>query len=851
MQSGVSDSCITHAMDIRAASSKSDFLQFELVEVDSWEEAVVAILFNWDIQAVVVESGLPALSQSHVDYSFLVPGGQEFVKKFKRRFLNGEWKRPAWEALVTSIKEIRPELDVYVLSDRAFSIARPHELGINRVFCTSDDKGELYMAILQGIKARAQTPFFDALVEYSRRPIGVFHALAISRGGSLLKSRWIGDFIGFYGRNLFLAESSSTCGGLDSLLDPHGAIRAAQQKAAKAFGAEHTFFVTNGTSTANKIVHQAILKPGDIVLIDRDCHKSHHYGLVLTGAQPCYLDAYPLDEYSIYGGVPTAAVKRQLLVYHRMGQLHRVKMIVLTNCTFDGIVYNVQALMEQALAIKPDLVFLWDEAWFAFATFNHVFRCRTGIGAANKLQAYCKHPDASKRYRRQLDDLNVSNLLDADSELLIKRRLVFNPVNTRIRVYVCQSTHKSLTALRQGSMIHVRDDLFRSVEVAFHEAYYTHTSTSPNYQILASLDVGVAQLQLEGYQFVREQIEWAMQVRKHVADEKMTSKYFKILDVEDLIPGEYRNSGIHKYYDPETACFSNFTEAWFSEDEFALDPSRMTLHCGRAGLNGNDFKVHWLMDKFSIQVNKTSRNSVLLMTNIGTTESAISYLHQSLDAAAAKIDADIRFYTEQEQKLHYETVAVLTSNPPPLPNFSRFHDCFRQSEGPEGMIRDAFYAASDEANVTYYSVNEIKDLLSKKLNLEDELVATTFIIPYPPGFPILVPGQVITACSIDFLTHLDVKEIHGLNASHGLRVFKKSMIEEQILTRRIECAIRQQMKSQKSLSRTPVVSIVAATSGQNPAQSTRTYDEKPDIDLKSLELKLNTGNESSDDGSEA
>ena len=117
----------------------------------------------------------------------------------------------------------------------------------------------------------------------------------------------------FYGRNIFLAETSSTSGGLDSLLDPHGTIQRAMDKATKTWGARETFFVTNGTSTANKIVLQALTRPGDIVLIDRNCHKSHHYGLVLAGALPLYLDAYPLQDFAIYGAVPLRSIKQTLL----------------------------------------------------------------------------------------------------------------------------------------------------------------------------------------------------------------------------------------------------------------------------------------------------------------------------------------------------------------------------------------------------------------------------------------------------------------------------------------------------------------------------------------------------------
>jgi len=109
-----------------------------------------------------------------------------------------------------------------------------------------------------------------------------------------------------------LAETSSASGGLDSLLDPHGSIRDAMAKAAFTWSARR-YFVTNGSSTANKIVVQALTRPGGIVLIDRNCHKSHHYGLVLAGARPVYLDAYLLPDYAIYGAVPLATIKQCLL----------------------------------------------------------------------------------------------------------------------------------------------------------------------------------------------------------------------------------------------------------------------------------------------------------------------------------------------------------------------------------------------------------------------------------------------------------------------------------------------------------------------------------------------------------
>ena len=165
---------------------------------------------------------------------------------------------------------------------------------VRRFFYGVEELMELHLAMLDGVGERYDTPYFDNLKNYAQRPIGTFHALPVARGKSIFRSNWIRDMGEFYGANLFLAESSATTGGLDSLLEPTGNIKVAQDMAARAFGGDRAFFVTNGTSTSNKIVHQALLRPGDIVLIDRDCHKSHHYGMVLAGAQPLYLDAYPL-----------------------------------------------------------------------------------------------------------------------------------------------------------------------------------------------------------------------------------------------------------------------------------------------------------------------------------------------------------------------------------------------------------------------------------------------------------------------------------------------------------------------------------------------------------------------------
>mgnify|MGYP000707634744 FL=1 len=741
-----------------------DPFTYEAVVVPSIEDALIAVLFNHNIQAIVVRPGL--VLKSELDNEIVAKylnraGGRDALSDVQPENYGPE--------LCRLIAKVRPELDAYLVTDRSVEDIAGYDLGIcRRVFYNQEDFMELHLNILRGVEARNKTPFFTALVDYSKQPTGVFHAMPISRGKSITRSHWIQDMGAFYGPNIFLAETSATSGGLDSLLEPQGPIKEAQELASRAFGSKQTFFATNGTSTCNKIVVQAIVRPGDIVLVDRDCHKSHHYGMVLAGAEVVYLDSYPLNEYSMYGAVPLRDIKEQLLELKAAGKLDRVRMLLLTNCTFDGLVYNVERVMEECLAIKPDLVFLWDEAWFAFARFSPTYRQRTGMRTANNLRRKLRTDAHRKAYEAQQETLK-----NASNEDILETRLIAPP-GARIRVYATQSTHKTLTSLRQGSMIHVNDSDFKGeVEQSFHEAYMTHTSTSPNYQIIASLDVGRRQVELEGFEFVQRQIEAAMSMRRAIASHPLLQKYFKVLSAGDMIPEEYRQSGVQSYFDTE----QGWTDIWdcWEQDDFVLDATRVTLAVGGTGWDGDTFKTKILMDKYGIQINKTSRNSVLFMTNIGTTRSSVAYLIEVLVEIAKELDDRLDDASKMERMSFDRRVKNLTENYPPLPDFSRFHDAFRPDDvTPEGDIRTAYYLSYDDRNCDYM---ELERTLTEMLAAGKEVVSASFIIPYPPGFPILVPGQVISKEILAFMLALDVNEIHGYRSDLGLRVFTESALK--------------------------------------------------------------------------
>jgi arginine decarboxylase len=514
-----------------------------------------------------------------------------------------------------------------------------------------------------------------------------------------------------------------------------------------------------------------LVAPGEIVLLDRNCHQSHHYGMLLAGANVVYLEAYPLTPYTMYGAVPLREMKSKLLALRRAGKLDRVKMISLTNCTFDGIVYDVERVMEECLAIKPDLVFLWDEAWFAFARFHPVYRNRTAMAAARTLRERLQDKAYGERYEAYL--AADAKHPPTDDELL-NRRLIPDPAKARVRVYATQSTHKTLTSLRQGSMIHVFDqDFDQKVSEPFHEAYMAHTSTSPNYQILASLDLGRRQVALEGVELVQRQIENAMQLRDAIDNHPLLRKYMVCLRTSDLIPEEFRPSAIAQ---PLRSGLRNMMAAW-DKDEFVLDPSRITLSIGRTGYDGDTFKRDQLMDRHGVQINKTSRNTVLFMTNIGTTRSSVAFLVEVLVKIARELDERISEMGLGERSRFEQRVHRLTTASAPMPDFSGFHPAFRDHTSveatPEGDVRRAFYLAYNDTYCEYLTDDEIEE----KLNAGVDVVSATFVTPYPPGFPVLVPGQVFSRQILSFIRDLDTLEIHGYKPEFGYRVYTEKAIE--------------------------------------------------------------------------
>jgi arginine decarboxylase len=605
-----------------AARSLDNPLGIVFAGVTTAREALGAIEQDGDLQAVVVDDKLYHLNGS----------------KSKRLQMS------ALE-LVQRITRLRPELDVYILIAQETEDEVVDTLFAEAVdgyfYREERDYRGMYRILNAQIQERARTPFYDQLKNYVWMAKDSWHTPGHSSGESLRGSPWINDFYEFMGEHIFDADLSVSVPMLDSLMEPRGVIAESQAIAAKAFGARRTFFATNGTSTANKVIFQTILAPGEKLLLDRNCHKSVHHGVVLSGAHPVNLNSSVNRKYGIYGPVPKKTI------FQAIEEHSDAEALILTSCTYDGLRYDLKPIVDRCH--EANIRVIIDEAWYGFARFHPAFR-----------------PTA----------------LEAGAD------------------YATQSTHKVMSAFSQASMIHVNDPGFN--EHIFRENFNMHTSTSPQYAMIASLDVARKQMVMEGYKLLSRTLALAEELRSQIN----STGVFRVVELEELLPDEVKHDGIR------------------------LDPTKVTVDITSCGYTVEDLQRE-LFTRFNIQVEKSTFNTLTLLLTVGTTRSKVSRLYDALMRIAREGRAPRRLYQF-----------------PDIPEFTRL----------KFLPRDAYYCGG-----------EAVPLLDEKENpnraLTDRVCADQ-ITPYPPGIPVLVPGQVITAEVLDFLVGLlrsqKRMELHGV-----------------------------------------------------------------------------------------
>ncbi|HEX6720747.1 MAG TPA: Orn/Lys/Arg decarboxylase N-terminal domain-containing protein, partial [Burkholderiaceae bacterium] len=229
-------------------------------------------------------------------------------------------------------------------------------------------------------------PFFKALVDYAQDGSYSWHCPGHSGGVAFLKSPVGQMFHQFFGENMLRADVCNSVDELGQLLDHTGPVAASEKNAARIFNADHCFFVTNGTSTSNKMVWHHTVAPGDVVVVDRNCHKSVLHSIIMTGAVPVFLTP-TRNHLGIIGPIPRAEfepemIRRRIaanpLLAGNGDSKKQPRVLTITQSTYDGVLYNVDQIKAMQDGFTDTLHF--DEAWLPHATFHDFYKGMHAIG---------------------------------------------------------------------------------------------------------------------------------------------------------------------------------------------------------------------------------------------------------------------------------------------------------------------------------------------------------------------------------------------------------------------------------------------------------------------------------------
>jgi arginine decarboxylase len=598
-------------------------------------------------------------------------------------------------------------------------------------------------------------PFFRALVEYAQDGSYSWHCPGHSGGVAFLKSPVGRMFHQFFGENMLRADVCNAVDELGQLLDHTGPVAASERNAARIFSCDHLYFVTNGTSTSNKIVWHSTVAPDDIVVVDRNCHKSILHAIMMTGAVPVFLTP-TRNNFGIIGPIPLSefqpeTIQRKIDANPFIkDKTRKPRVLTITQSTYDGVLYNVETL-KKLLDGKIDTLH-FDEAWLPHATFHDFYKDMHAIGR--------DRPRA-------------------------KESMIFST----------QSTHKLLAGLSQASQILVQDsDSIQLDRDCFNEAYLMHTSTSPQYAIIASCDVAAAMMEPPGgTALVEESIAEALDFRRamrKVDAEFGADWWFKVWGPDYLVA-----EGMASRED----WMLSAGDHWHGFGKLAanfnmLDPIKATIITPGLDVDG-DFAdsgipagiVTKYLAEHGVVVEKTGLYSFFIMFTIGITKGRWNTMVTEL----------------QQFKDDYDKNQPLWRV---LPEFIAKHPRYEKI-GLRDLCDEihGIYKANDVARLTtemYLSdmVPAMKpsDAFAKMAHGEidrvriDELegrATAVLLTPYPPGIPLLIPGERFNKTIVDYLRFARdfnkkfpgfETDIHGLVAGEldGQRVYYVDCIKQ-------------------------------------------------------------------------
>lgn len=560
-------------------------------------------------------------------------------------------------------------------------------------------------------------PFFRALTHYAADGSYSWHCPGHSGGVAFLKSPVGQMFHQFFGENMLRADVCNSVEELGQLLDHSGPVAASERNAARIFGCDHLYFVTNGTSTSNKMVWHSCVAPGDIVVVDRNCHKSIVHAIIMTGAIPVFLMPQR-NHYGIIGPIPLheftiEAIERKIAANPLIKNNNKKpRILTLTQSTYDGVVYNVEMIKAQLDGHVETLHF--DEAWLPHAVFHDFYRDMHAIGRDRP---------------RTRDSL----------------------------IFATHSTHKLLAGLSQASQILVQDSETRQLnQHAFNEAYLMHTSTSPQYAIIASCDVAAAMMEPPGgTALVEESIIEALDFRRamrKVDEEWGADWWFKVWG-----PDELKDEGMPDR--DEWVLRSG--ERWHGFGDLTtgfnmLDPIKATVITPGLDVDGNFSEtgipaniVTKYLAEHGVIIEKTGLYSFFIMFTIGITKgrwnSLVTELQQFKDDHD-KNQALWRILPEFVQKYpRYERMGLRDL-------CDQIHGMYRQNDiarlTTDMYLSNMVPAMQPSEAYACLAHGEIDRVPIDKL---EGRITCALVTPYPPGIPLLIPGERFNRKIVDYL----------------------------------------------------------------------------------------------------
>lgn len=561
-------------------------------------------------------------------------------------------------------------------------------------------------------------PFFSALMDYASDSSYSWHCPGHSGGVAFLKSPVGQMFHQFFGENLLRADVCNAVDELGQLLDHTGPVADSEKNAARIFGADHLFFVTNGTSTSNKVVWHSTVAPGDVVVVDRNCHKSILHSIIMTGAVPVFLMP-TRNHYGIIGPIPknefmpeTIRKKIEANPFAKNAPNKKPRVLTITQSTYDGILYNVEEIKDLLGSTIDTLHF--DEAWLPHAAFHSFYHKMHAIGPNRP---------------RSEDSL----------------------------VFATQSTHKMLAGLSQASQILVQDSKTRKLDThRFNESYLMHSSTSPQYAIIASCDVAAAMMEPPGgtalvHESILEALDFRRAMRK-VDEEFGEDWWFKVWGPDDIV-----DEGIGDREDWVIKTGDNWHGFGQIETGFnMLDPIKATIITPGLDLDGkfDDMGIPAVivskyLAEHGIIIEKTGLYSFFIMFTIGITKGRWNSMVTELQQFKDDYDGNLplwRIMPEFSARFPgYEKMGLRDL-------CNKIHDVYREFDVARittEMYLSDFIPAMTPADAWSKMAHRQVERVSID-DLEDRVTAM-LVTPYPPGIPLLIPGERYNKTIVSYL----------------------------------------------------------------------------------------------------